>query len=423
MSGWRSKQMVQRGAGWSAALLSVFFAGCSSVPLPPESSASSPSVTVVRSDVPALPRAGSGRGGYYLDDGPGDTMPEGLMEIPNAVPRVEPFLTRGNRPYVVFGKNYTPFTDMRAYKERGHGSWYGKKFHGQRTSSGEIYDMYQMTAAHPTLPLPSYVRVKNTENGREVIVRVNDRGPFIAGRIIDLSYTAALKLGYLQKGSALLEVERLLPADIERINAQAPATRVVASASDTRTQAPIEYAQQRNLTSAAAALAPVIPSNATSNATSSTPQMAALPEVDIAAESVAQVELPSRVALPEMPLAAPSVSPSPMAPVAAGAPDNVSAQAGLQSVSYTSGGAAAANADLVPGMYLQLGAFGQMANAHAARSRLLEQAGAHLPSVQLIEQGGMFRLFSGPFASRSQAEAAASAVARAGAQVPLIVQR
>src|SRR5690606_15643140 len=119
-----------------------------------------------------------------------------------AVPRIEPIGKRGNSRYVVFGKAYVPFTDDRAYKERGRGSWYGKKFHGQRTSSGEIYDMYKMTAAHPTLPLPSYARVTNLENGRQVIVRVNDRGPFIGGRIIDLSYTAALKLGYLAAGCA-----------------------------------------------------------------------------------------------------------------------------------------------------------------------------------------------------------------------------
>src|SRR5690606_2548355 len=121
--------------------------------------------------------------------------------------------------YVVFGKRYVPITDQRPLKERGRGSWYGKKFHGQTTSSGEPYDMYKMTAAHPTLPLPSYVRVTNLASGRQVIVRVNDRGPFHSGRIIDLSYTAALKLGYLAAGSAELEVERLLPDEIERLAA------------------------------------------------------------------------------------------------------------------------------------------------------------------------------------------------------------
>jgi rare lipoprotein A len=168
---------------------------------------------------PALPPAGSGRGGYYMDDGPGDDIPDGLEATPDAEPKIEPHKPRNSRPYVVFGKTYTPMSvnDSRPFKQRGRGSWYGKKFHGQKTSSGELYDMYQMTAAHPTLPLPSYARVTNLKNGRQVIVRVNDRGPFLSNRIIDLSYTAALKLGYIRQGSAELEVERLLPDEIERM--------------------------------------------------------------------------------------------------------------------------------------------------------------------------------------------------------------
>ena len=165
-----------------------------------------------------LPPAGSGRGGYYQDDGPMEYTPENLLATPDAIPRVEPYSRAANRPYTIFGKTYVPFTDNRPYKEVGHGSWYGKKFHGNQTSSGEVYDMFQMTAAHTTMPIPSYARVTNVVTGQQVIVRVNDRGPFIAGRIIDLSYTAALKLGYLHQGSALLEVEHLLPDEIERIN-------------------------------------------------------------------------------------------------------------------------------------------------------------------------------------------------------------
>jgi rare lipoprotein A len=200
-------------------LLPLVVIGCSSVPLPPDPAMSSAAVPPgsASSSLPALPPAGSGRGGYYLDDGPGDAPPEGLAATPDAEPRVEPYFKRGNQPYVVFGKSYRPFTDDRPYKERGIGSWYGKKFHGQRTSSGELYDMYKMTAAHPTLPLPSYVRVTNLANGKQVIVRVNDRGPFHPGRVIDLSYTAALKLGYLGQGRAEVEVERLLPEEINRM--------------------------------------------------------------------------------------------------------------------------------------------------------------------------------------------------------------
>lgn len=166
---------------------------------------------------PKLPAAGSGRGGYYQDDGPGENPPDDLHLIPDAEPQVEPYSKWGNRPYVVFGQTYTPKTDAQPFKQRGIGSWYGKKFHGQKTSSGERYDMYKMTAAHPTLPIPSYARVTNLVNNQQVIVRVNDRGPFHSSRIIDLSYTAALKLGYLGKGSGELEVERLLPIHIAQI--------------------------------------------------------------------------------------------------------------------------------------------------------------------------------------------------------------
>ncbi len=153
-------------------------------------------------------------GGYYLDDGPGANVPPDILNTPDAVPRDEPPLRAANRPYVVFGKSYTPDTSNRAFTQRGIASWYGKKFHGQKTSSGEIYDMYQMTAAHPTMPLPSYARVTNPANGVSVVVRVNDRGPFHSNRVMDLSYTAALKLGYVNQGSALVEIERVRAGDV-----------------------------------------------------------------------------------------------------------------------------------------------------------------------------------------------------------------
>jgi rare lipoprotein A len=203
-------------------LIAAALAGCGAAPKssPVAESAASRPAAVPKStpnNLPSLPPAGSGRGGYYLDDGPGDNAPEGLLDMPDPEPQVEPYSKRGNSPYVVFGKRYIPIADERPLKQRGVGSWYGKKFHGQKTSSGELYDMYKMSAAHPTLPIPSYARVTNLNNGKQVIVRVNDRGPFHSSRIIDLSYVAALKLGYLAKGSSQLEVERLLPDDIAQI--------------------------------------------------------------------------------------------------------------------------------------------------------------------------------------------------------------
>lgn len=153
-------------------------------------------------------------GGYYKDDGPHARVPADLDKVPDAVPRVEPYASGPNRPYTVFGKKYVPDTSGRAYRNRGTASWYGKKFHGQPTSNGETYDMYKMTAAHPTLPIPSYAKVTRTANGRSVIVRINDRGPFHDGRIIDLSYVAAHRLDIIAPGSGEVIVEWISPDDI-----------------------------------------------------------------------------------------------------------------------------------------------------------------------------------------------------------------
>ena len=156
-------------------------------------------------------------GGYYKDDGPGENPPANLDSIPDATPLLEPLNRFANRPYSVFGVDYVPATSLRPYTERGIASWYGRKFHSQNTSTGEVYDMYAMTAAHPTLPLPSYARVTNLANGKSVVVRVNDRGPFHPGRIIDLSYAAAWRIGIAQKGSSEVEVESILPSGIPTV--------------------------------------------------------------------------------------------------------------------------------------------------------------------------------------------------------------
>ncbi len=150
-------------------------------------------------------------GGYYLDDGPSDNPPPDLHLVPDAIPRTEPLRLANMQPYVALGKYFKPMTELRSYKERGVASWYGRRYHGNNTASGEVYDMYAMTAAHPTLPLPSYARVTNLETGKSVIVRLNDRGPFLSDRLIDLSYTAAYKLGILAGGSGHVEVESILP--------------------------------------------------------------------------------------------------------------------------------------------------------------------------------------------------------------------
>ena len=149
-----------------------------------------------------------------LRDGAEARPPPNLAQTPDAVPRIEPLRVGGpNKPYIVLGRTYVPMTADLPLREVGGASWYGTKFQGRPTASGEPYDMYAMTAAHRTMPIPSYALVRNPANGREVIVRINDRGPFAPGRVIDLSYVAALKLGLLH-GVAPVEVQRLTFDDI-----------------------------------------------------------------------------------------------------------------------------------------------------------------------------------------------------------------
>jgi len=144
-------------------------------------------------------------GGYYQDDGPPKSTLD-LAKVKDAIPRTEPLSATGNKPYVVFGKRYVPLKSSKGFRQKGTVSWYGKKFHGKRTSSGEAYDMYKMTAAHTVLPLPSYARVTNLKNGRSVVVRINDRGPFKHDRVMDLSYVAALKLDVVKSGTAEVKI-------------------------------------------------------------------------------------------------------------------------------------------------------------------------------------------------------------------------
>lgn len=181
---------------FSIFILISILTGCASVPSFKNESVSTPS------------KKG---GGYYLDDGPGDHPPENIDAIPDATPRVEPFNARANQPYIALDNKYTPMTSFYPYKERGIASWYGKRYHGKKTSVGETYDMYSMTGAHTILPIPCYVRVTNTENGKSVIVRINDRGPFKKDRLIDLSFAAAYKLRLSDKGSGPVEVELIDP--------------------------------------------------------------------------------------------------------------------------------------------------------------------------------------------------------------------
>ena len=311
---------------------------------------------------PNLPKAGSGHGGYYKDDGPGDNPPPGLELTLDAEPRVEPYSLSGNKPYVVFGKTYTPLIDDQPFSQRGTGSWYGKKFHGQKTSSGEPYDMYKMTAAHPTLPIPSYARITNLSNGKQVIVKINDRGPFHTSRIVDLSYTAALKLDYLGKGSSELLLERLLPADIEKMaenkkNATSPSVAMTATLVETMP-----------VTLGPSALQTALPQ----------PDTVAFDGLLARSNVVAEKHV--------------------QAPAVIHIPNDVS------------------------GIYLQFGAFGLRSNAEATFN-LLQNKLAQLPGFEIVQQGTLYRLFSGPFSGRDEANHAIQSALQIGLPKPLIVQR
>ncbi|HYP68177.1 MAG TPA: septal ring lytic transglycosylase RlpA family protein [Thiobacillaceae bacterium] len=184
-------------------MAALILSACAS---PPPRPAAAPSSAPVAAAVPPLKP-----GGYYQDDGPGDHPPPNLDGVPDAVPRREPLNPYANRMYVALGQTYVPETELKPFVEEGTASWYGRKFNGGRTSSGEAYDMYAMTAAHPTLPIPSYARVTAMDTGKSVIVRINDRGPFHSNRIIDLSYTAAHKLGITGRGQGRVRVESIDP--------------------------------------------------------------------------------------------------------------------------------------------------------------------------------------------------------------------
>ena len=359
-------------AAFLAALAALaVLAGCGSAPTrPADGGATASTATPARRNLPALPPAGSGRGGYYQDDGPGDNPPENLWDIPDAEPRIEPYANRGNKPYVVFGKTYTPQIDQQPVIQRGRGSWYGKKFHGQRTSSGEPYDMYKMSAAHPTLPIPSYARVTNMANGRTVVVRVNDRGPFHSDRIIDLSYTAALKLGYIGHGSAELEVQRILPDEIRQM----------------------ELARNSGAAPVAA----------------SAPPQRTMPQVAMASMAPAAMSAPAAVETEAVPM--------PLTAVSAPA-EMLAAPVSAAPLATTSSPAAAS------GYYLQLGAFSQAANAQAAREQHAQRWNGRLQQVDIVENNSLFRLYGGPFPSRADAEAIARQMQAGGAALPIIVQR
>lgn len=346
-------------------VVGALLTACGSSPRAPERKAT-PSPAPQQSSAPGKPAAtapkprpdaptaqGPRRGAYYQDDGPGDSIPPNLEATPDAIPGDDPPLrSAANRPYTVFGRTYTPLPANADLRQRGIGSWYGRKFHGQRTSSGEPYDMFAMTAAHPTLPLPSWVRVTNPANARSVVVKVNDRGPFHSDRIIDLSYTAALKLGYVNQGSALVEVERVRAGDVG-----ARASRPAVAAAPPRS-APEPAPTSTPTSTATPTASPTAPPTAPATATTPPPQPATRTEPPPAK--------PATVILPT------STQPD--------------------------------------GVYLQLGAFGAAAGAEEFRIKTYQQLPWLTETIYIVSSGNLHRVQLGPYADRAAAQAIADRI-------------
>jgi rare lipoprotein A len=296
-------------------------------------------------------------------DGPPASPPPNLGQVPDAEPRIEPLRVGGpNKPYTVLGQRYEPLTSDQPLSERGGASWYGRKFHGKRTASGEVYNMYAMTAAHPTMPLPSYARVRNPANGREVVVRVNDRGPFHPGRIIDLSYTEAVKLG-VQRGVAPVEVQRITNDEIRSgaWKRDGASNEAVAAGS---TSAPVAVAAE----------------------------LPAPPPVRERgdAEATATTLLP---------------------PAGSTVRGGASAEPGR---AYT-----------VParGYWVQLGAFRERGGAESFQQRVGAELDWLAPLMAVFADASLFRLQAGPYPSRDEAQGAAQRVREALSLVPVVVER
>lgn len=332
--------------------------------------------------------AGKRSGGYYLDDGPDANPPANLDAVPDAVPRIEPFTPSTSKPYVVFGKTYTPDVSGGPYKVQGRASWYGKKFHGNSTANGERYNMYGMTAAHPTLPLPSYARVTRVSTGKSVVVRVNDRGPFLNDRVIDLSYVAAYKLGMLGPGSAEVVVERITPDQIRNWQSAPPAVNVA--------------------TASSAAVRPVV---STQTLVDTNPMAAQTePANDSQTAAPLAVTAPPTSASWAMRVnGTPALPPSSATTTSSAAPpltsNSISAPASNPSV--------VANTPPAPGsMYLQLGAFSDLSKAQALAARVSSQIPTDLGASVRVEQtsNNLHRVRIGPFASRDAAVQAVNPV-------------
>lgn len=381
---------------------------------------------------------GGGGGGYYQDDGPGRSPPSDPDAVADATPRAEPLIDRANRPYTVFGRRYVPMTRIAPYRERGTASWYGRKFHGNPTSSGEPYDMYAMTAASPTLPIPSYVRVTNLANGRQVVVRVNDRGPFLNDRLIDLSWTAAAKLGFLRNGHTRVEVELLDPSRDEstRIAEASPTAPAAADGSAAIVRPAV-----------AAASAPAAPVESTALAPTPVREQKQA-QAQAWARTQAQVQAPSEA--PEGGAERGFVPDAPGGFVPAAATGSEASAAAPRVDAGTTGFVPAASADPASGpaarvppaappapsapaepsppaagprYYLQLGAYQSLAGAQAALARLGSKFGWLSAGLDLRQERGLYKIHAGPWPGPDEADRVARRIRAESTLMPFTVRR
>lgn len=356
----------------------------------------------------------SGGGALSGRDGPGTNIPSDLDRVPDAEPRIEAIRGSGgtSKPYTVLGRAYQPITDDRPFRESGIASWYGRKFHSASTASGEPYDMYAMTAAHKTLPLPSYVRVRNPANGREVIVRVNDRGPFVDGRIIDLSYTAALKLDLL-RGVAPVEIERITNEDIRtgawrRDSGTAYAAAPPAPPPSRRTAAaPVAVPS--------AWVAPVAMMNAPEASTMPVVPQTPMMQTEVVAQAAPPTLEPDAASPPRQPMVVTDLAP--MAPMSA--PSAPTAPAAAPTTSPATSPSSAA----VAGFWVQLGAFRERDGAENLRNQAARGLPSLAPQLRVFSEAGTHRLQAGPFASRNEAGAAVTQLRESLRIAPMVVER
>ncbi len=379
--------------------VALWLAGCASGPAPGQGGGGKP---------PSSTTISPGK------DGPPDRPPADLLQVPDAVPKLEPIVPGGpNKPYVIEGQAYEPIASDVTFKQRGLASWYGAKFHGRRTASGEVYSMYGMTAAHRTLPIPSYARVRSLATGKSVIVRINDRGPFHSSRVMDLSYTAAAKLDVLGRGTGEVEIERLTfdqirtgqwrtDQDMAKAGGAAQADADMAPAADPiyALASRLEGARPQAVSQPAAVVAP-LPAAQTS--------AAVYPASEPAKAAAALPTATSAPSTPVTPALLPDAKPSVPAvvPAARPAPE----------------GKAYAYTPAAKGYWVQLAAFSKRQGVDAFQQRVAQELSQLAPLLAVFNEASLYKLQVGPYERREEAQGVAQRIRDTLQLVPMVVER